>query len=137
MQILLGISEKDIDTILKLVCVAEQQCRIYGEKEDEEGLLDNEIMEFDNWLAREDLFRRMEALINNEMILRPSEAFARNAAEASGNCPVALKEHCMRKNWQMEHDGRALEIMRKGLDVPSSHIQAKSHQDTSGNHPCQ
>lgn len=137
MQILLGISETDIDTILKLVCIAEQQCRIYGEQEDKEGLLDNERMEFDNWLAREDLFRRMEALINNEMILRQSGTFAQNATETSEYCSVALKEHCMRKNRQMEHDGRALEIMRKGLDVPFSHIQAKSHQDISGNHPCQ
>lgn len=137
MQILLGISETDIDTILKLVCIAENQCRIYGEKEDAEGLLDNERMEFDNWLSREGLFRRMEALINNEMILRQSETFVQNATETSENCPVALKEHCMRKNRQMEHDRMVMRIMRKGLDVPSSHIQAKNHQDTAGNHPCQ
>lgn len=137
MHILLGISETDIDTILKLVCIAEKQCRIYEEKEEDEGLFANERMEFDNWLAREDLFRRMEALINNEMILRQSDSFAPNVTETSENCPVALKEHCMRKNRQMEHDGRALEIMRKGLDVPVSHIQAKNHQGTSENHPCQ
>lgn len=137
MQILLGISKTDIDTILKLVCIAENQCRIYGEKEDAEGLLDNEIEEYNRWLAREDLFRRMESLICNEIILRQPDAFAGNTTEASGNCPVALKEHCMRKNRQMEHDVKALEIMRKGLDVPVSHIQAKNHQDTSENHPCQ
>lgn len=40
----------------------------------------------------------------------------------------ALDGHYLRAKKQMEHDKRALEIMKKGLDVPVSHTQVKSHQ---------
>lgn len=42
----------------------------------------------------------------------------------------ALDEHYLKAKKQMEYDKRALEITKKGLDVPVSHTQVKSHQDT-------
>lgn len=46
------------------------------------------------------------------------------------NDNAALEKHlqCRKKN--VEHDRKMLEVMRKGLDVPFSRIQEKSHRGT-------
>ena len=43
---------------------------------------------------------------------------------------TALEEHLQCRLKMMEYDKNALGIMKRGLDVPFSHIQEKSHQDT-------
>lgn len=47
---------------------------------------------------------------------------------ASLHNETALECHLQRRQRQMEHDRTAMEIMRKGLDVPFSRIQEKNHQ---------
>ena len=44
---------------------------------------------------------------------------------------AALEDHLKRRHKQMEFDRNALEVMRKGLDVPFSHTQVKNRQGTA------
>lgn len=134
MRLLLGISDADIKTIRELRVIAEIRCNEYEEKEDKVGLSEKEEEDYGKWLLRHELFNRMEVLIDNQLILQ-KQIFPVNSSENESLNPFPeLEEHCLRKDRQMEHDRKALEIMRKGLDVFFSHIQAKNHQDTDGNH---
>lgn len=70
MEILLGVSEEDIKTINKLVFIARCNCEEYQNKE---TLTNEEEMNYGEWLLRDDLFNRMQALINNQFILNKKD----------------------------------------------------------------
>lgn len=50
------------------------------------------------------------------------------ASVLRNNAALEFHMQCRQKN--MEYDRTAAGIMKKGLDVPFSHIQEKNHQDT-------
>lgn len=116
-EILMGVSAEDIEVIRELEVIAEEQCKFYENKEDAEGFSKEEVEEFSRWILRESLFRRMEALVDNQMILKKPAVSARDAAETCENCSGALKEHYQRMERMAEHDRKVLDIAGGRMDV--------------------
>lgn len=73
MQVVLGLTETDIKTIRKMRAISDVNCIKFSEKEDREnGLTDEEYEEYGDWLLKNDLFTRMEALIDNQIAIKDS-----------------------------------------------------------------
>lgn len=114
MQISLGISERDIDTVRKLVRIVDEQCKYYEEKEDEDGLSDKEIMEFDDWLFRHNLFNRMEALIDNQIAVQ-EQLPGVNTPKMTLDDTRVLEEHFEMMNRRREHEKNMIAIRLEHL----------------------
>lgn len=69
MEILLGVSEADIEIIRKLVFTARRNCEEYQKREYKGVLTKEEEADYGDWLVRNELFTRMEALIDNQILL--------------------------------------------------------------------
>ncbi len=68
-EITIALSDEDIGTIRSMRVTSSINSQYYGDKQDtEEGLTEEEEREFSEWIWREVLFDRMEALIDNELI---------------------------------------------------------------------
>lgn len=66
MKITIGLTQVDVDAIRIMRMIADTKVKYFTEKElSKEGLAQGEAWEFDNWLDRQRLFRRMEVLIDN------------------------------------------------------------------------
>lgn len=120
MEILMGISDEDIEVIRDLRWISEEWYRFYLDKEDEEGLSQKEYEEFNRWIFRRELFCRMEALVDNQIILQKPTFSSRNAKETCENCSGASKEHWQRMKRMLEQDRKALEIAERRMDAGAS-----------------
>lgn len=68
MKITIGLSHRDIDVIRNTRDIADTNVRYWVNKEDSDnGLTEKEYKEYDMWTARQNLFARVEALIDNEI----------------------------------------------------------------------
>lgn len=68
--ITIALSDEDISAIRNMRVTLSINVQYYEKKEDtEEGLTEKEAEEFSEWIWREILFNRIEALIDNELIM--------------------------------------------------------------------
>jgi hypothetical protein len=68
MTIVLNLTEENIRTVRKARAFSDRKCRRLAEKEDRKGLSDAEVANYTDWLDRNALLIRMEAIIDDRMI---------------------------------------------------------------------
>lgn len=96
MKILLGVSEEDIKTIRELRVIADVSCMEYDKKADDGTLTDKEDVDYSKWIWRSELFTRMEALIDNQILL-DKKSSTPDASEESSSVLSSEEIECIRR----------------------------------------